>query len=380
MQDNVAESAAGEAGPVRLFLCGDVMTGRGIDQILPHPGAAKLHESFVQSALGYVELAERVNGQIATPVSFEYIWGDALAVMNERNPDCRIINLETSITTSEAWENKGINYRMHPQNLRCIEAARIDCCVLANNHVLDWGPEGLAETLDTLRGAGIATTGAGRNLAAAQAPATLSLGDRGRVHVFAYGLGSSGIPGHWAANPRRPGVNRLARLDESAIDDIASQVTAVKQPGDIAIASIHWGGNWGYEVERSEREFAHRLIDDAEIDIVHGHSSHHARGMEVYAERLILYGCGDFINDYEGIGGREQFRGDLAVAYFPRVDGASGRLLDLDMDVFAMRRFRLNRATAGDLKWLRTTLSRESQIFGTAVEAAHGALHLRWPI
>lgn len=67
------------------------------------------------------------------------------------------------------------------------------------------------------------------------------------------------------------------------------------------IPALGWG-NWGYGVTRRTREFAHELLDHAGVDLIHGHSSHHPLGIEVYRDKLILYGCGDFINDYEGIG------------------------------------------------------------------------------
>jgi len=75
------------------------------------------------------------------------------------------------------------------------------------------------------------------------------------------------------------------------------------------VASIHWGDNWGYEI-------AHNLIDHAGVDIIHGHSSHHAKGIEVWHGKPVIYGCGDFINDYEGIGGNEKYRSDLSLMYF----------------------------------------------------------------
>ena len=157
---------------VTLFLCGDVMTGRGIDQILPHPGKPHLYEPYMRSALGYVAIAEQATGPIKQPVDFAYVWGDALAELDRVQPQARIINLETAVTAAEdAWPNKGIHYRMHPANVRCLAAAKVDCCALANNHVLDWGYRGLAETLAALRGAGIRTAGAGRDEAVAAAPA-----------------------------------------------------------------------------------------------------------------------------------------------------------------------------------------------------------------
>jgi poly-gamma-glutamate synthesis protein (capsule biosynthesis protein) len=143
------ESTGRQTRSVTLFLCGDVTTGRGIDQILPHPGEPQLFETCMRSALGYVELAERASGPISRPVDFAYIWGDALATLERLRPDVRIVNLETAVTVADdAWPGKRIHYRMHPGNLPCLTAAKIDCCVLANNHVMDWGRGGLVETLD----------------------------------------------------------------------------------------------------------------------------------------------------------------------------------------------------------------------------------------
>ena len=119
-----------------LFLCGDVMLGRGIDHILPHPGDPLLRELYVGSAQTYVELAERVNGPIPAPIHFSYVWGDALAELRHAAPQARIVNLETSITQSRDYAPKGINYKMNPENIGCLTAAEVDCCVLANNHVL----------------------------------------------------------------------------------------------------------------------------------------------------------------------------------------------------------------------------------------------------
>ena len=185
-----------------LFLSGDVMAGRGIDQVLPHPSDPVLYETYVRDARDYVRLAEAANGPIPKPRDLAYIWGDALAVLTTINPDLRIINLETSVTVSNDWLAKGINYRMHPDNIGCLTAANIDCCILANNHVLDWGEAGLVETLDVLTAAGIKGVGAGKNRQGAQAAATFTFRDRGRILVLAYGSGTSGIPVTWAAQRR----------------------------------------------------------------------------------------------------------------------------------------------------------------------------------
>lgn len=355
------------------------MLGRGIDQILPHPGDAVICEPYMDSAKGYVTLAEGKNGPIPRSVGFSYVWGDALAALDAIRPHFRIVNLETSITRSNTFWPKGINYRMSPDNVACLSAAKIDCCCLANNHVLDFRFAGLTETIETLRQATIAVTGAGENEAEAMAPAILPVAEGGRVIVFSLGTQTSGIPISWKAGPLHPGVNFLPDLTRSTADQVATEIWRYKQPGDVVIASIHWGSNWGYRVSDEERDFAHCLIDNGEVDIVHGHSSHHPKAIEVHAGKLILYGCGDFINDYEGIGGYETYRDDLALMYLPSVDVQSGKLIRLGIVPFQIRHFRLNRASEADVAWLKQILDREGRIFGTKVEIeSSGRLKLLW--
>ena len=357
------------------------MTGRGIDQVLPHPSEPHLFERYMSSALGYVELAEQANGAIARPVDFAYVWGDALAELEHVKPDARIINLETAVTAAEdPWPGKGIHYRMHPANAPCLTAAKIDCCTLANNHVLDWGHDGLAQTLATLRGAGVRTAGAGYDEAEAAAPAVIELARGGRVLVFAFGVESAGVPRGWAAGKDRSGVNFLGDLSARAAEVVASQVQAARGAGDIVVASIHWGGNWGFDIPREQREFAYRLVDAAGVDVVHGHSSHHVKGIEVRRGKLVLYGCGDFLNDYEGItGGHEAYRSDLALMYFATLDAATGRLQRLAMTPTQTRRFRVNHAPTEGSRWLEQTLSREGRPLGTRVEPQRdGRMLLGW--
>ena len=354
---------------VKIFMCGDVMTGRGIDQVLANPSDPLIHESYMNSAAGYVKLAEQANGPIQQPVGFAYIWGDALEELNRAAAHVRLINLETSITTSnDYWKAKGIHYRMHPQNVAGLKAAGIDVCSLANNHVLDWGYSGLLETLATLKKVDIKITGAGGNIDEAGAAAMINIGGQSRVIVFSFGLTTSGIPFNWAAEKNRPGVNLLRDLSAKSLRYIQTRVREVKRKGDIVVASIHWGGNWGYDISRKQIRFAHRLVDDIGVDVIHGHSSHHVKAIEVYKDKLILYGCGDFLNDYEGIGGYEEFRSDLALMYFATLDSATGKLIALQMTPTQIRRLKANRASGADARWLKDTLNREGAKFGTRVK------------
>jgi len=353
---------------VTVFLCGDVMTGRGVDQILPHPGDPELRESYVREATGYVALAEAASGPIPRPVSPAWPWGDALAVLGNLAPDVRLINLETSITRSgEFAPGKQVHYRMNPANIGCLTVARPDVCALANNHVLDFGRGGLAETLDTLAGAGLASAGAGRDTVAARRAVAAGPVGGGRVSVVSCGTGSSGIPPGWAAGPSRAGVDLLPSLSRHAADQVADRARAGGDAGDLAIVSLHWGSNWGYEVGRDQVAFAHRLIDGG-IGLVHGHSSHHPRPIEVYRGRLILYGCGDFIDDYEGIAGHREYRDDLRLMYFATLRRPTGELAELRMVPMQARKMRLSHASGPDRQWLAATLDRISRPFGTAVE------------
>jgi poly-gamma-glutamate capsule biosynthesis protein CapA/YwtB (metallophosphatase superfamily) len=378
MSDQTRSTTAEPIDRITLFLCGDVMLGRGIDQILPHPGDPRLYEPAVSLATTYVELAERANGPIPRAVDFRYVWGDALDALSALQPHVRVVNLETSITRSTNALPKGINYKMNPDNAACLAAAGIDCCVLANNHVLDWGCAGLLETLETIERLGVKSAGAGRNAAEAEAPAILPLSGGGRVLVFAFGSGSSGFPRDWAAARDKPGVNLLPDLSERSLARIAERTLAAKQPADILVASIHWGGNWGYDTPAEQRRFAHGLINLAGFEVVHGHSSHHPKGIEVYRDRPILYGCGDFLNDYEGISGYEEFRDDLVVAYLASLSASSGRLVELGLVPFQIKRFRLNRATPEDTAWLQATLQRESGRFGVRIEWRDNHLTVLW--
>ncbi|MDJ0576049.1 MAG: CapA family protein [Xenococcaceae cyanobacterium MO_234.B1] len=370
-----AQSQADNQSPTKenlivIFLGGDVMTGRGIDQILSHPSAPFIPEFELRDAREYVRLAEEANGSIPTPVSFSYIWGNALEEWERVAPDVKLINLETSITLSnDYWWGKGINYRMNPENIGCLTAAKIDCCSLANNHVLDWGYSGLVETIATLKTAQIQTAGAGQNRQEAETPAIIEVKKgQGRAIAFSFGVTTSGIPLSWAADKNKPGINLLPDLSERTVRYIQKQVERIKQPGDVVIASIHWGGNWGYEIPFRQIEFAHQLIDHAGVDLIHGHSSHHVKGLEIYREHLIIYGCGDLLDDYEGIGGYEAFRDDLGLMYFATLDSERGKLVNLQMIPTQIKHFRVQLASTEDLLWLRKILNREGKKFGTQVQ------------
>jgi poly-gamma-glutamate synthesis protein (capsule biosynthesis protein) len=192
-------------------------------------------------------------------------------------------------------------------------------------------------------------------------------------------VASSGVPSEWAAGTGRAGVSILPDLSLRYVDALARRVERVRQAGDLVVYSIHWGANWGFRITEKERAFAHGLIERAGVDLVHGHSSHHVKGIEVFRDRLALYGCGDFVNDYEGIGGHEEFRPELSLMYFPTLEVPGGKLVRLAMVPMRMRRMRIEDAGSEGRHWLARLLRREGEALGTgAATAADGSLELWW--
>lgn len=351
---------------ITLCLAGDVMLGRGIDQILPHPGDPALAETYIRDARSYVELAEAANGPIPRPVDFSWPWGDTLRILDLAAPDAMVLNLETAVTRSDDFATgKAVHYRMHPANLPCLAAARPDVCVLANNHVLDFGRQGLTETLDALADAGFTVAGAGHDADEARRAAIVPVEAGRRILVHSIGMPSSGIPPDWAAAAKRSGVDYVAEASDTAAAAVVARIREVKRPGDIVVTSIHWGSNWGYTVPRDQVRFAHALVDGG-VDVVHGHSSHHPRPLELYRGKLIAYGCGDLVNDYEGITGYEDYRDYLRLLYFPSLE-PTGRLRELRITPLQARRMRLGRGSAKDCRWLQEVLGRISRGFGSRI-------------
>jgi poly-gamma-glutamate synthesis protein (capsule biosynthesis protein) len=355
-----------------LVLAGDVMTGRGVDQVLAHPGPAELTEQYVTDARTYVRLAERCNGPVPRPVDATWPWGDALAVMAEAVGAVRVMNLETSVTRSEERAaGKAVHYRMSPDNVEVLRVAEVDVWALANNHLLDHGRTGLAETLDVLGAAGLVATGAGRDEAAAWRPVVVRHGADTGVVVVSVAHASSGVPTDWAARDRRGGVALLPDLGDATADALADRLAEASRPGDLRLVSVHWGSNWGYSVPREQRRFAQRLVDGG-VHVVHGHSSHHPRPVEVYRDGVVLYGCGDLVNDYEGITGYEEFRDDLRLLYLVRTE--AGAPASVEMVPFRARRLRLEHATAADSAWLAGVLDEAGRALGTRVGTGPGGI------
>ncbi len=312
---------------MKLFLGGDVMLGRGVDQIMKYKGDPELKESFIKDARYYVPDEMKKFTQPGNFVLDNYIWNDLLKDPNFLESDLKIVNLETSVTESDEYDlQKEIHYKMHPKNVPVLKY--VDFCSIANNHIMDFGRTGLLETLNSLT---VPYAGAGRNLAEAARPKLVN-----GIKIFCAATHYAGLPKNWRATDE-PGVNLI--LDEFDFLAFLNRIRKEKS-NEFIVVSIHWGSNWGYTVESKHRKWAQRLIDSG-VDLVHGHSSHHFKPMEIYKGKLILYGCGDLINDYEIIPRREKYMDDINLAYYPTYE--NGVLTKLEIVPYTLKNLQLKR-------------------------------------
>jgi len=344
---------------------GDTMLGRLIDQLLPihvhEPEAARIVSSIRASA-----------GPTSHLVGYNdsTIWGNTLSVL--QSADLNFLNLETSVTTHAVkWPTKVFNYRMHPANISALQVAGIHYAGLANNHTLDFREEGLLETAKTVKAAGIAFAGAGENEDEATKPAILYFsGEESEIEHEIHVWAASDHPSDWAKVRTFHFIDYTPQI-RARLKKLLTAPTS--NDAALKVFSVHWGPNYSWQPADEIRDLAHFLVDECGIDIVHGHSSHHVQGVEVYAGKLIIYGCGDFVDDYAVVPG---YRNDLSAVWRVSVENdvtrAQGRLVVKRLEIFPtiieQFRVRLLEANEADSKWTRKKIIDLSTERGSEVQ------------
>jgi poly-gamma-glutamate capsule biosynthesis protein CapA/YwtB (metallophosphatase superfamily) len=349
---------------LKVIAVGDVMLGRLVDQLF------QVHnfdpECF--SAKYFLKLLKKPY------VTHDYVWGDLLPTF--RQADLRLINLETSVTTSDKmWPNKMFHYRMHPENVKALKEAKIDYCSLANNHTLDFHVEGMFETMKTLTSHQIAWAGVGSNCTEAMKPTILNFCGK-KMACFSL----ADHPEEWEATDTSPGINffdvgqwtkkerYLERLKRAI-----SQCRELEKP-DLITVSIHWGPNYQWEPSKEFQSFAHHLVDEMGVDLLHGHSSHHVQGVEIYKKKFILYGCGDFIDDYAV---DSDYRNDLGFCYQLYLDPTTNEFRKMKLIPVKINFMQVNKVQDNaEKKWLFDTMKRLCHDFGTKVDEKEETLEI----
>lgn len=318
---------------MKIALTGDVMLGRLVDQ--------------------YV-----IQNRSMRP---ETLWGDVLPVMLAA--DCRLINLECVISNQgEEWHptTKEFHFRADSRALQFLQAAMIDGVTLANNHVLDYGPDALLDCLKLLDRTGIKRTGAGAKLEETLVPALLRL-PQGRVAVVAL---TDNEP-EWEATGTKAGVNYAAYNDRGLKEPYRSRMAQVlfsaRQEADLVIVSAHVGPNWG-SPSRAMQALAHDLIEMG-ADLYWGHSNHTPQGIELYKGKAILYSTGDFIDDYMV---DKDERNDLSFLFMLEVE--RGRIARIRLHPTCIEDLGVRVANERETSFLKKTMHMKCAAFGVKIE------------
>lgn len=328
---------------MKIVLTGDVMVGRLVDE--------------------YV-----IQNRSVRPTD---LWGDVLPLL--LRTDCRLINLECVISnTGEPWHpsTKAFHFRAHPRAVDFLRAARIDGVTLANNHVLDYGPEALLDCLTLLDRFGIKRAGAGRTLEEALFPALLPV-PGGRVAVIAL---TDNEP-EWEATGTKVGVNYIAYRERGLLEPYRSRIANVcsfaRRQAELVLVSAHVGPNWGTP-SSAMQALAHELIDMG-ADLYWGHSNHTPQGIEIYKGKAILYSSGDFIDDYMV---DKDERNDLSFLF--ELEVKDSRITRILLYPVRIENMRVRRADDPEWKFLRQTMQDKCKTFGTAmnVEGRAGTITL----
>ena len=315
--------------------------------------------------IGDVMLGRGVNAELRR-VSSESVWGTTLPLL--RAADTVVANLECAITRQQTPTTlipKVFHFRADPVAADVLRAGNVRCVSLANNHSLDFGEEGLFDTLDTLDQAAIAHTGAGRTLGQAASPAMvrlpgLTLGVVGLTDnepAFAATTHAAGTHYVDIESGPPPGIG-LAQLASHCRERRA----------DLAILSLHWGPNMVTAPPVQFRKFAHSAID-AGFDLIHGHSAHLFQGVEIYRERPIFYDTGDFIDDYRL---DERLRNDWSFVFL--ADVTERRIERVRLVPVRLNYARVDLATGAESKAITDRMIERCAALGTRALEIGGTL------
>ena len=200
--------------------------------------------------------------------------------------DLTVVNLECPVSDRGTIVPKEFNFRCDPGALPAAKAAGVEVANLANNHSGDFGPAALLDSVERLRGSGIAPVGAGANVREASTAAVV---ERNGWRIAVLGFGGVVPAADWLAGPNRPGM--------ASGDDTEAMTAAVRAAGEVAdlvFVSIHWGVELDTQPRADDVARAHAMID-AGADGVFGHHSHRLQPLGSYKGRPIAWGLGNFV-------------------------------------------------------------------------------------
>ncbi len=317
--------------PLRLLLGGDVMLGRLVTRVLASEGP-------------------------------EYPFAALSAIT--AGADLFFVNLECALSARRrqfSGAAKAFYFRAEPDAVQVLASAGVALVSLANNHALDADIAGLSDTLETLARHGIASVGAGENLAAASAVRA--------VDCRGVRLGVLAVCDHqpdFAAADARPGIHYLDLDDRQSRRSLVERVRTEAPRFDHLIVSLHWLPNWVPAVPGGCRDLAHELIG-AGARVLWGHSPHHILGTQWWPGGVALYSTGDLIDDYAL---DPDYRNDRQLLYLLELGaGAVERVSALPV---TLRIGRAEPADAAARRWIEAWLRAACRPLGSTVVALAG--------
>lgn len=291
----------------------------------------------------------------------EGVWGNVLGRL--QSLDGLLVNLECVLSTGgERWTetDRPFHFRADPEwAVPALEAAGVDYCSLANNHLLDFRAPALLDTLRHLDDAGIARAGAGEDRAAARLPARFQVGDLD-VACVAF---TDNTP-EFAAGADAPGVAYLDGTGDASRAIVRESLAAATAAGDgdpdLLVASLHWGPNNVTVPGDDFRAFCRWLADEG-VDVVHGHSAHVFHGVEVRDGSLLCYDMGDFVDDYRV---DPDLHNDRSFLFEVLVDDG-GTIEELRLHPTEIYEYAVHEAGREAARWSRERMRTLSAAFGT---------------
>ena len=263
-----------------LFLA--TSPGAGQDSVPP----AREHTLLF---VGDIMLSRGVGRRMVAEKDFTYPF--QLIRENLAAADLTFANLECPVSDQGKEKGHLYSFRADPKAIEGLLAAGIDVVSLANNHMYDWGPDALLDTVRRLRDAGIRPVGAGANDLEAHYPLLVQIGDL-RLAFLTY---VEIQPQYATAAPGKPGVAWLEP------ERVLADIRFARPLADLVIVSPHWGVEYAPKPTNAQIVLAHGMID-AGADLIVGTHPHVVQPVEEYNGRWIAYSLGNFIFDQKARG------------------------------------------------------------------------------
>jgi poly-gamma-glutamate synthesis protein (capsule biosynthesis protein) len=256
--------------------------------LLDGSSVVRVGSRSLQDTADVLEVVMRFGGDVLLAAHYEEDVGEDMHRAFEgfdlfQTDDLSMVNLEVPVTTRGIRQTKPFTFRMKPAFLDVLTKGGIDVVNIANNHIHDFGREGLFDTIIGLDSAKIAHVGAGRNYEEAHRPFLITIKGR-TIGILGYYNGGEAP----AATAKSPGVA------DRELAAISRDIAALKGKADFIIVNFHWGVEKDQKPGKIQQAFARSVID-AGADAIIGHHPHVLQGIELYRNKPIAYSLGNLI-------------------------------------------------------------------------------------